>query len=77
MPGRGAEVPGLRGARMRLALTQEELAEKSGIGRATIARLETGSRAGMVTLRKLAAALDTTPAALQEASDRPRYEEAA
>lgn len=77
MPGRGAEVPGLRGARMRLALTQEQLAEKSGIGRATIARLETGARAGMATLRKLAGALETTPAALQEGAERPQIAAAA
>ncbi|RZQ62393.1 helix-turn-helix domain-containing protein [Amycolatopsis suaedae] len=53
----------LRDARRRVGLTQDELAERSGVGVRTIRRLETGSgndpRIGTVTL--LADALDVTP----------------
>ena len=69
MPGRGTALPGLRLARVRAALTQEELAQASGVGRATIARLETGSRAGMATLRRLAQALGVPPRVLVDAPD--------
>lgn len=43
-------------------MTQEELAEKSGVSRATIIALETGKTTDvkMSTLQKLASAMDTT-----------------
>ena len=43
-------------------LTQEELAAKSGVSRATIINLESGKNTSttMMTLSKLAKALDTT-----------------
>ena len=48
--------------RQKMNLTQEELAEKSGVGRVTISRMETGelkeTTAG--TLSKLARALDVS-----------------
>lgn len=48
----------LREIRERATLTQEELAESSGVGRATIAGLESGRRrAQSKTVRKLAEAL--------------------
>jgi transcriptional regulator with XRE-family HTH domain len=58
----------LRGARRRAALTQTELAEKAGVGVATIARIETGeiTEPRVSTLRKLADALGVTPADLLE-----------
>ena len=50
----------LRHWRQRRLLTQEELAEKAGVGVATIARIEAGQGARISTLRKLARALDVT-----------------
>jgi transcriptional regulator with XRE-family HTH domain len=52
----------LREERKRSRLTQEELALISGVGRVTIARLETGvSKAKPETARKLARALKVDP----------------
>jgi transcriptional regulator with XRE-family HTH domain len=54
----------LRDARRRAMLTQEELAEASGVGVATIIRIERGqvrTEPHFSTLRKLAAALDVEP----------------
>ncbi len=49
---------GLREARERALLTQEELATRSGVTVSTISRVETGAQAARIsTLRKLAAAL--------------------
>ena len=49
---------GLREARERALLTQEELAARSGVTVSTISRVETGAQAARIsTLRKLAAAL--------------------
>jgi len=58
-------VPRLRDVRHRLALSQEELAEKSGVARSTIIKLEAGRDAWPSTVRKLAAALGVKPAELQ------------
>ena len=55
----------LRDARVRRALTQEELAEKADVGTNTVARLERNeSEPHMSTLRKLARALGVDPAEL-------------
>ena len=55
----------LREIRERATLTQEELAERSGVGRATIAGLEAGRRrAQSKTVRKLAEALGVDQAEL-------------
>src|SRR5712692_2884225 len=55
----------LRSVRQRKALTQQELAEKAGVNRVTIARLEGGvDEPRPATLRKLAAALGVEPANL-------------
>jgi transcriptional regulator with XRE-family HTH domain len=53
----------LRGARRREALTQGELAKKSGVGITTIVRIETGEieEPRVSTLRKLAKALGVKP----------------
>ena len=64
MPFNGIALPGLKAARLRKALTQEELAEASGIGRTTLARLETGAPAAPGSARKLARALGVEPDAL-------------
>lgn len=50
----------LKDWRQRRLLTQEDLAKKSGVGTATIARIEAGQGARLSTLRKLAEALDVT-----------------
>jgi transcriptional regulator with XRE-family HTH domain len=55
-------VPNLKRLRESRFLTQEELAERSGISRPTIARLESaGDEARLKTIRKLAAALEVEP----------------
>jgi transcriptional regulator with XRE-family HTH domain len=59
-------VPRLRDVRHRLALSQEELAEASGVARSTIIKLEAGRDAWPSTVRKLAAALGVKPADLQD-----------
>ncbi len=58
----------LRTERRRAALTQEELAEKAGVGVATIARIEGGKmeEPRVSTLRKLAKALGIEPRDLLE-----------
>jgi len=58
-------VPRLREIRHRLAYSQEELADKSGVARSTIIKLEAGHQAWPSTVRKLAAALGVKPADLQ------------
>jgi transcriptional regulator with XRE-family HTH domain len=61
----------LRGARWRAMLTQHELAEESGVGVATIRRIEGGEilEPRFSTLRKLARALDVEPRALHPDED--------
>lgn len=52
----------LRGLRERASLSQMELAQRSGVSRATIADLEAGKRpARPATRRKIAAALGVEP----------------
>ena len=56
------DIPHLRGWRRRAVMSQEQLAERSGVARDTISKLETGRRkAYPVTVRKLAAGLDVEP----------------
>lgn len=52
----------LRDFRQRAVLSQEQLAEKSGVARDTISKLESGHRqAYPTTIRKLAAGLEIEP----------------
>lgn len=56
------DLPHLRGLRMRAVLSQEQLAERSGVARDTISKLETGRRGAYpTTIRKLAAGLEVEP----------------
>jgi transcriptional regulator with XRE-family HTH domain len=69
------KTPGLRELRNRAALSQEELAEASGISRATIADLEAGNRgAWPKTIRQLAEALSVEPEDLYREPDSPKVE---
>jgi len=62
----------LRQVRLRKALTQQQLAQKAGINRVTVARLEAGKDQPFpTTVRKLADALGVEPEALAADSLRP------
>jgi transcriptional regulator with XRE-family HTH domain len=58
-------VPRLRFFRNELALSQDDLAEKAGVGRATVARGERGLAIRPSSVRKLARALGVKPRDLQ------------
>src|SRR5712692_2537110 len=65
------KLPRLKIVRLRRALTQQQLAEKAGINRATIVRLEGGQDQPFpTTVRKLADALGVQPEDLEE---RPNH----
>ncbi len=56
------DLPHLRDFRRRAVMSQEDLAERSGVARDTISKLETGQRGAYPsTIRKLAAGLDVEP----------------
>ena len=56
------DLPHLRDLRRRAVMSQEDLAERSGVARDTISKLETGQRGAYPsTIRKLAAGLDLEP----------------
>jgi transcriptional regulator with XRE-family HTH domain len=63
---RMVKAPRLRVLRLRKALTQDELATLSGVGRQTIIRVEAGYEAHPPTIRKLAQALGVEPHELME-----------
>jgi transcriptional regulator with XRE-family HTH domain len=55
----------LRAARKRLALTQEQVAERSGVQAGEISRIEAGKRDPQVsTVLKLAEGLEVSPGSL-------------
>lgn len=49
--------PSIREARAALGWTQEELAERAGVSRPTVARIERGDDVNTATLTRVAAAL--------------------
>ncbi len=56
------DLPRLRRIRQGAVMSQEELAERSGVARDTISKLETGRRGAYPsTIRKLAAGLEIQP----------------
>jgi transcriptional regulator with XRE-family HTH domain len=62
-----ARLTRLKAMRERKALTQQELADRAGINRVTLARIETGGAEPYpATVRKLAEALGVEPAELME-----------
>ena len=63
------KVERLRELRDSQALSQDELAQKSGLSRQTIARIEAGKPAIPKNVRKIAAALGVAPAALLRAKE--------
>jgi transcriptional regulator with XRE-family HTH domain len=57
----------LRAARQRLQLTQEQVAERSGVHATEVSRIEAGKRDPKVsTLERLAAAVELPPGQLLE-----------
>ena len=64
------ELPHLRGLRQLAVLSQEQLAERSGVARDTISKLETVQRrAYPATVRKLAVGLEAEPQLLLGAAE--------
>lgn len=66
------DAPHLAAWRIARVLTQEELADKAGVHRATIARLEAGGTARTATIRQLAAALGIDTDTLMHQAPAPR-----
>src|SRR5690349_5475828 len=68
-------LPNLKSQRERSALSQGELAEKAGMNRLSVSRIEAGRDVHPSTARKLAEALGVPPADLMEvdtmSSDMP------
>jgi len=63
----GALGKNLRAARERLGLTQEQVAERSGVQAGEVSRIETGKRDPKVsTLERLAKAVEAKPGELLE-----------
>lgn len=63
---KGVPVPGLALLRKQAGLSQRKLAERAGVGRNTISRLERGANARYDTLDKLAKALGESPVRLMK-----------
>jgi len=61
---------GLRAARRRLGWTQERLAQRAGVARLTVSRLETGQRASPEMWFRLAGTLGLTVIALAGDGER-------
>jgi transcriptional regulator with XRE-family HTH domain len=63
------KLPKLKQARLRKPLTQDELAEQSGVSKNTILRIEKGADTYPQTVRKLATALGVEADALMGEPD--------
>jgi transcriptional regulator with XRE-family HTH domain len=60
------KVPGLKRMRLKVPLSQRELAQRSGVAASTIANAETGAEVYPSTVRRLAKALGCEPRELME-----------
>lgn len=58
---RGAQIKHLRQWRHHRLMTQAELADKAGVTKGTIIRIEAGGYMNYANIRAIAEALDTTP----------------
>lgn len=66
----------IRSRRTALGITQQELAERMGIGQATVARYEVAPQnLTLELLERIAVSLDTTPASLLTDPDAPEQHE--
>ena len=63
-------LPALKRLRLEAALSQRDLAQRSGVAASTIARIESGEQAHPSTTRKLAKALNCDPVDLMSVIDR-------
>jgi transcriptional regulator with XRE-family HTH domain len=62
--------PNLREARERLELTQEQVAQRSGVHAGEVSRIEAGKRDPKVsTVERLAKAVEVNPGQLLESTD--------
>lgn len=65
--GMGELGTNLRAARVKLGLTQEQVAERSGVHATEVSRIEAGKRDPQIsTLRRLAKAVEVRPGQLLE-----------
>lgn len=62
----GVTLPGLKAARRRAFLTQEQLAARAGLNVVTLFRAERGEPVSLTTAQKLATALGVEPHELAE-----------
>jgi len=58
-------MPKLKELRLRLFISQAELAKRAGLAAETVNRLERGRRPSFITIRKLAKALGVKPADIE------------
>lgn len=69
-PGVGVLGKNLREARLRLGLTQEEVADRSGLQAGEVSRIEAGKRDPKVsTVERLAKAVEVPPGRLLDRGD--------
>ena len=70
-------LPGLKPARLRRFVSQEQLAKEAGVTEATVVRIEKGQPARLSTIRKLATALGVAPEDLVKEPEQGQTEAAA
>jgi DNA-binding XRE family transcriptional regulator len=63
-PRATVRLPALKHWRVQQLLTQDQLADKAGVHWTSVSRIENGKPADFATVRKLADALEITPAQL-------------
>jgi len=63
-------LPSLKRIRLSQFMTQEELAERAGLSRLSVNRIEGGQPARLSTIKKLATTLGVAPATLTAPEDQ-------